>query len=187
MPTRSCVGCRQRRHTNALLHLQRIEGEVRLATTSTQARGRGAWVCANVRCMRLLSESPAVLNRAFRAKVRLADDLLSQARSLEWSKVEHWLGQCHRQGLIYRDPLEQSGEVSRPSPSMWIWAADVDRVVVEGVHALGKGTAVSYTSILNEVDLGARTGRGPRPFLAFREGRSTQRIHHHLQRWADMG
>ena len=51
LPQRSCVACRQVRAKSELVRIVRTpQGEVRLDTTGKLA-GRGAYICADLRCL----------------------------------------------------------------------------------------------------------------------------------------
>ena len=71
-PVRTCVGCRRRTTSDALVRLNQRDGRLVLATTTTT--GRGAWLCPEPACLENAVRRRG-LDRAFRTKVSVSDDL----------------------------------------------------------------------------------------------------------------
>ena len=71
-PTRTCLGCRQRRAKRALVRLvRRPDG---LVVVDATGGGRGAYVCAEAECVERALKTGR-LAHAFRAACRLGEEL----------------------------------------------------------------------------------------------------------------
>jgi len=71
-PVRTCVGCRRRDASAALVRFNQNDGHVVLAGGRTV--GRGAWLCPETDCFETAVRRRG-FDRAFRAKVSVDDDL----------------------------------------------------------------------------------------------------------------
>ncbi|MDO4284227.1 MAG: YlxR family protein [Eubacteriales bacterium] len=64
IPMRQCIGCGEMKEKKSLVRIIRSpEGAISLDRTG-RANGRGAYLCGDVRCLRL-AEKKKALNRAF--------------------------------------------------------------------------------------------------------------------------
>ncbi len=182
MTERSCVACRKRRSTSDLVELHLHNDALHLALESPG--GRGAWVCASKACISALSERRGLFNRAFRCTVTVPGDLANRIRNQEWSDVEHWITLCLRQGLCRTDIPEINSPA--PPPRLWLMSTkcspEVERTLLQAWP-----NAVQYKIDLNTIPINDRILHNLGTFLGFWPGRATQRLHIHLQRWADMG
>jgi predicted RNA-binding protein YlxR (DUF448 family) len=68
-PVRTCLGCRSRADTSALLRIVALEGEV-VPDPSATLPGRGAWVHPTVQCV-----ESAAKKRAFGRALRVTEAL----------------------------------------------------------------------------------------------------------------
>ena len=89
MPTRTCVGCRERAARYHLVRLVRDARGVLAVDPHGRSPGRGAWV-HDLRACVDEAISDARLSRALRAKVALADRL--------WEKLHATSGERLRDG-----------------------------------------------------------------------------------------
>jgi predicted RNA-binding protein YlxR (DUF448 family) len=74
VPTRTCLGCRERRPKPELVRLGRGADGVVIVDAGAVLPGRGAYVCAEAGCVERALKSGR-LAHAFRAACRLADGL----------------------------------------------------------------------------------------------------------------
>jgi uncharacterized protein len=76
VPTRTCLGCRQRRAKRELVRLARRPDGVVVVDADGSRPGRGAYVCAEVECVERALRTGR-LAHAFRAACRLDEGLES--------------------------------------------------------------------------------------------------------------
>ncbi|MBK4347534.1 YlxR family protein [Lacisediminihabitans changchengi] len=76
-PVRTCLGCRTRDTTSALLRVVARNGEV-IADQSAVLPGRGAWVHPTIECVTIATTRKA-FGRAFRTEGSMDVDSLLQA------------------------------------------------------------------------------------------------------------
>lgn len=72
-PQRTCIGCRRRRPQGELVRLRRAAGGVALDLPDRRGPGRGAYVCANMRCWELARK-----RRSLARALRLSGSPLDQ-------------------------------------------------------------------------------------------------------------
>ena len=77
---RSCVVCRMRCHPADLFRFQ-LNTDSQLALIRTRTKGRSAWLCKQIACVRKLESNPKLAQKALRKRPQQSIDLMVQIRT----------------------------------------------------------------------------------------------------------